>query len=456
MVVILISVCTFSNIIRKYDRFNDETVLQSSFRKIVDNGRPDFEFIAHYTGKTFSGNPSSIVLSIMIVSSSTEWQYLDCYDTSWLIDGNHITLPKPDHDGSIGDGYVLEYITIGPIKFEDFRRLANSKKIEAKICNDEFVLTADEKEDIDQIYSFFSGKVTNSEQKSTVPSGGEVLTDEKVIALVQAGLGDEIIIKKIQSTQCNYDLSTPSLIELKKNGISTDILSAMLKRQNDKDTNINSGQTSFPENTEVQKENMQKHLEVTKSNKKGWMNYSIGQELHISLPETWLVFHLKKSSSESQIESVRKRYPLINPVFLTNIKTLADNDCTFFAFDPTSDLKEKGYYSNVSVKTVQLAQKLNLKTFATQVKIALEKYHPEIISQVKEESIKVEGNEMELLSYASKLVKKSGGTITVSTYQYIEISNLDCRVFTFGMLADMEKSKAPICRDIIMSLEKNP
>lgn len=56
----------------------------------------------------------------------------------------------------------------------------------------------------------------------------EVMTNEEVISLAQAGLSPSIIVNKIRTSKSKFDLSTDSLIKLKKAGISDDIVGAML------------------------------------------------------------------------------------------------------------------------------------------------------------------------------------------------------------------------------------
>lgn len=56
----------------------------------------------------------------------------------------------------------------------------------------------------------------------------EIVTNNTVIELYKAGLGKTVIISKINTSVCQFDLSTEKLIELKKSGISDEIIDAML------------------------------------------------------------------------------------------------------------------------------------------------------------------------------------------------------------------------------------
>ena len=61
-------------------------------------------------------------------------------------------------------------------------------------------------------------------------SAEKPLRSDDIVAMAQAGLGDDIIIAKIQQSTGNFDTSPNSLIRLKKAGVSKAVLDAMLKR----------------------------------------------------------------------------------------------------------------------------------------------------------------------------------------------------------------------------------
>lgn len=56
----------------------------------------------------------------------------------------------------------------------------------------------------------------------------EVLKNETVVQLVQAGLGEEAVIAKIRSSKGEFDLSTDGLIALKAKGVPNPVIAAML------------------------------------------------------------------------------------------------------------------------------------------------------------------------------------------------------------------------------------
>jgi tetratricopeptide (TPR) repeat protein len=55
----------------------------------------------------------------------------------------------------------------------------------------------------------------------------EVLTNDAVVTMVKAGLGDDVIVGKVRLTQGQYDLSPNGLLRLKADGVSEAVIKAM-------------------------------------------------------------------------------------------------------------------------------------------------------------------------------------------------------------------------------------
>jgi len=64
----------------------------------------------------------------------------------------------------------------------------------------------------------------------TNASNGPVLNNKDVIKMTKAGLDEGMILTKIASSKCQFDTSTDALIELKRNGVSTSVMKAMLSK----------------------------------------------------------------------------------------------------------------------------------------------------------------------------------------------------------------------------------
>ncbi|MDN3513038.1 MAG: DUF4410 domain-containing protein [Candidatus Brocadia sp.] len=56
----------------------------------------------------------------------------------------------------------------------------------------------------------------------------ETITNETIVTMVKAGLGEELISSKIKTSQNQFDVSTESILKLKKEGVSEKIIKIML------------------------------------------------------------------------------------------------------------------------------------------------------------------------------------------------------------------------------------
>ena len=71
----------------------------------------------------------------------------------------------------------------------------------------------------------------------------ETLTNSQIIEMSKIGLGREIIVKKINDSQNNFDVSTNALIELKKANVADEIIAVMLEKAKTKTEIVNSADT---------------------------------------------------------------------------------------------------------------------------------------------------------------------------------------------------------------------
>lgn len=59
----------------------------------------------------------------------------------------------------------------------------------------------------------------------------EVLSNDSIIRLAKAGFKESTIVSLIRSSPVSFDITTPKLVVLKKNGVSEKIITAMIERQ---------------------------------------------------------------------------------------------------------------------------------------------------------------------------------------------------------------------------------
>jgi len=62
-----------------------------------------------------------------------------------------------------------------------------------------------------------------------IAPAAEVLTNDAIVTMVKAGLGEEVIISKIKISQAQFDLSTDGMLRLKKEGVGDPIIKAMME-----------------------------------------------------------------------------------------------------------------------------------------------------------------------------------------------------------------------------------
>lgn len=72
------------------------------------------------------------------------------------------------------------------------------------------------------------GFVTSTVSSNEQVKEKEVLTNETIIKMVKANLGETIIISKIKNSKTNFDLSTDGIIKLKEAGVGEKVIEAMM------------------------------------------------------------------------------------------------------------------------------------------------------------------------------------------------------------------------------------
>lgn len=58
----------------------------------------------------------------------------------------------------------------------------------------------------------------------------ETLTNAEIVEMTRAGLGKEIIVRKIMNTDANFDISAGALIELKKAGVEQEVIQVLMEK----------------------------------------------------------------------------------------------------------------------------------------------------------------------------------------------------------------------------------
>jgi hypothetical protein len=72
------------------------------------------------------------------------------------------------------------------------------------------------------------------------------LDDDRIIQMVKLGLDDEIIIAKIRTSKCAFQVTDESLVELKKAGVSPKVQAAMIDASTVKGTRVTVNSKQLP------------------------------------------------------------------------------------------------------------------------------------------------------------------------------------------------------------------
>jgi hypothetical protein len=132
---------------KKYDRFTKQTEICTKVR-LPNIGASLLTLEAYYDGEFFTGNIKTLLFTF--VSRSSDWRYINCSETHFLIDGEPYNPGNAIRRGTVGSGHVMEFLLYPGVKFSDIEKMADATKIEVKICNTEFVLSQSEMDDLKQ------------------------------------------------------------------------------------------------------------------------------------------------------------------------------------------------------------------------------------------------------------------------------------------------------------------
>jgi hypothetical protein len=136
------------------DEFDGTTQIRTTPRGEV--GHLDISFFG-----VLSRTPEELpYIHIFLEGAFQEWQYGRCFSTEWLLDGRPFLLPEATRDGSLSSsGGVVETLNISPISMQQLELMARAKKIEFKVCNDEYSASPEELQDLRAFFSKIKGLV---------------------------------------------------------------------------------------------------------------------------------------------------------------------------------------------------------------------------------------------------------------------------------------------------------
>ena len=120
-------------------------------RKLVANGIT-FGPVYYSTKKGITG-------TMRFVSKSDGWRFLDYHPLVALCDGVKIEFDEPSHDGSVGNGYVLEFM-YADIPSIGLQKIGNCKEFEMRLGIQEIKITYEQRESWRLLGQMFDKKVS--------------------------------------------------------------------------------------------------------------------------------------------------------------------------------------------------------------------------------------------------------------------------------------------------------
>jgi hypothetical protein len=143
-----------------YDKFTNQTTVAINYPSgmKVENTSLDLGLLFVFKGQLLAqAVHASSKLTLMISSKSESWEYLQFgRDLNLIVDGQRMPIGTLDRDGTVGEGYVLEFMSAN-ISAAQLLKLANAKSIEGKLSLTEFSLSSDQIETIKDFASRLSG-----------------------------------------------------------------------------------------------------------------------------------------------------------------------------------------------------------------------------------------------------------------------------------------------------------
>lgn len=119
---------------RKFDRFKNVTTVGIDS---VEAPETSLKISSYFVVKGATVTVPHTV-QIGVTSKTEDWQYLTSHSLNLIVDGEPMSLGEMSHDGSVGSGYVLEFMWVS-IPVAKFRKIANAAKVEAQLFSTEFV-----------------------------------------------------------------------------------------------------------------------------------------------------------------------------------------------------------------------------------------------------------------------------------------------------------------------------
>ena len=147
-------------IVKKYDWRTKTTKVYSDITP--KRGNPRLVLSTAYSGKKFGGTSPLVYFGFVSIANPLDRKFHACNATTFLLDGRPFSpgdaVYKKVDVYKKGDylDYVLEMLGYPKVTFSVIKMLAMATKIEVKICDTIFTLTAEEMKDLKKFVRLFT------------------------------------------------------------------------------------------------------------------------------------------------------------------------------------------------------------------------------------------------------------------------------------------------------------
>ncbi len=157
------------NVEVKYDRFKWKTDLTSTLQQPTPHGGNDvnsfYTWSIHLNAAVKEGSLAEPP-TLMFLFARNRWEYLNCHDLNFLVDGKPYELAST-FKSTMERGAAVEVLFV-PLTRQQLTQLGAAKKVEYRICRDEYTLDSTALQDIKDF-----GPVLDEELKGEVPASDE-------------------------------------------------------------------------------------------------------------------------------------------------------------------------------------------------------------------------------------------------------------------------------------------
>jgi hypothetical protein len=132
-----LAVPAFAQVTVEYDEFKRQTIVTLHAEPL--DSAPSL--LAIGSKEEVSKKPEEKNIILNFVSHSEDWEYLKCHELNALADGQPVELGESNHDGSVGEGYVVEYVGV-TINLKTLMKLTKAKEVKFRLCNTVIALSS--------------------------------------------------------------------------------------------------------------------------------------------------------------------------------------------------------------------------------------------------------------------------------------------------------------------------